>query len=180
MISHEILVKKVQVIGFSCNGCGACCQCTEADSGLVMVSCEEVHAIIAATNLSWDEIAMPYPDLILDGSGGGFTLGWCLRQKNGACRFLENGRCTIYQSRPWICRTYPFMLDGDELVVSDCPGLKQPVSDDEARLMAEDLLRRHSVEEREAVLVHQVLARERLPAGSFVVIDSEGMRVIDG
>ncbi|OPY36448.1 MAG: Flagellin N-methylase [Methanoregula sp. PtaU1.Bin051] len=180
MISPESLARQVQSAGFSCTRCGRCCQCHDEGSALVMVFPSEIRAIIAVTGLSWEEVAEPYPETIRNASGGRYTLGWCLKRNGGACRFLEDSRCTVYDSRPWICRTYPFMLDGDEIVISECDGLHQPTGEEEARRIAGDLICRREAEEAEAALIRAVLAKNTVPAGSFAVIDSDGMKVIDG
>lgn len=35
----------------------------------------------------------------------------CLNNPNRVCQFLENDFCTIYEMRPYICKTYPFYFD---------------------------------------------------------------------
>jgi len=48
-------------------------------------------------------------------------------QKKGACIFLSNNKCTIYEWRPLICRFYPFTMIENESYVfqvdADCPGV---------------------------------------------------------
>jgi Fe-S-cluster containining protein len=53
-----------------------------------------------------------------------------MRESYGACLFLgSDSTCDIYDSRPMICRCYPFLIQFDEnnIVFSisskDCPGL---------------------------------------------------------
>lgn len=180
MTGPDDLADQIQAIGFSCNGCSTCCRRSGADSGLVMVTCKEVRAIMAATGLPWEEVAVPYPEVIDQSNGVSYTLGWCLRQEEGICRFLANNRCMIYKSRPWICRTYPFMLDGEELMVSACDGVGGPVSREGALSIAGDLLKRRAAEDEDAILVRRVLADSRLPGGNLVVIDAEGVKVVHG
>jgi Fe-S-cluster containining protein len=49
--------------------------------------------------------------------------------KEGKCIFLERKDCTVYASRPLICRYYPFELknDGNEILLfsptDECPGI---------------------------------------------------------
>ncbi|CVK32595.1 YkgJ family cysteine cluster protein [Methanoculleus bourgensis] len=128
MLGVDDVRDQVGSIGFGCRGCGACCRRVAEDSNLVIVSPAEVRAIMAATGMAWDEIAEPYPDFIDAGNGGEYTLAWCIRRTADACIFLRDGRCSIYAHRPWICRTYPFMLVDDDLLVSECPGLGTPLS----------------------------------------------------
>jgi len=180
MISPDSLALQVKSAGFSCTRCGCCCQCPDEGSGLVMVFPAEVRAIVSATGLSWEDVAEPYPETILDASGGRYTLGWCLKRTGGACWFLDGNRCTINKHRPWICRTYPFMLDVDKLVISECDGLKQPIGEEGALRIATNLIRRREAEEEEAARIRAVLAGMSIPSGSFAVIDSDGIKVIDG
>lgn len=180
MTFPDSLVEQVRSIGFACTGCGTCCRKTEADSGLVMVTCAEIRCIMAATGLLWEEIAVPYPETAEDRNGREFLLGWCIRHERDTCRFLAGGRCTIYRDRPWICRTYPFMLDGDQLRVSMCEGVGGSLCEEAAVTIAGDLRCRQSAEENEALAVRDVLANNPVPTGAGIVVDSEGVKVIHG
>jgi Fe-S-cluster containining protein len=180
MISLRDLADRIRSVGFSCTSCGACCRRCPEDDGLVLVTPKEVRAIAAATGLSRDAIVRPYPEMIEGEDGARYTLGWCLRQDGDACRFLAEGKCTVYAARPWICRTYPFMLEGDDLLVASCDGIGKTMTDKEAKKIAEDLLKRRSAEENEAVRVQEVLRTAPPPAGCTSVIDSEGVTVIHG
>jgi Fe-S-cluster containining protein len=176
----ENLSAEIKSIGFRCTRCGTCCRCVDKDSNLVMVFPHEVRNIISATGLEWNQIAEPYPGQIDDGRGGIYTLGWSLLHEGDKCRFLNKGVCAIYEQRPWICRTYPFMLDENELVISSCEGLGSAMSDKEAGQIAHALLQRQCAEREEEQQVRQVLRHHHIPAGKPVVIDSERVRVIHG
>lgn len=180
MISQKALADKIKSIGFGCFRCGACCRCVSHESNLVMVSPDEVRAVISASGLAWDTIAEPYPEVIVGNLSARYTLGWCLRRENDRCQFLMEKQCTIYPNRPWICRTYPFVLDGDDLAVSACEGLGQAISDQEACNLAYNLLQRRRAEEEEERQVQKVLQHASIPTGKLVVIDTDGVRVIDG
>jgi len=48
-----------------------------------------------------------------------FYYGETLGQK---CPYLSNSLCTIYETRPYACRSYPFSFEGDHLYYDDgCP-----------------------------------------------------------
>lgn len=175
------LADGIMAIGFTCRRCGACCRTGEGDSGLVFLSHGEVAALVASGAGSWDEVAAPYPDFIPrgDGTGSAVTFGWCLRHEGGQCRFLGDAACTRYAHRPWICRTYPFALVEGELAVSDCPGLGDPISREEALLLAEALLERARFEAEDEERVRETYAGARIPAGKRCVVDSAGLRVLD-
>jgi len=92
---------------FGCTGCGRCCQ----NDGVVWLDTDEFADLCYSLKLSHEEVLDKYSDQIMS--------GW-VKLKNkpaekGAdeadrCIFLdEDGRkCTIYESRPVQCRTYPY------------------------------------------------------------------------
>ena len=81
----------------------------------MIISPRKVRSIIQSCGLAWDNVAEPYPEIINNPSGSRYTVGWSLRQEDGNCRFLVKGLCSICANRSSICRTYPFMPDGDDL-----------------------------------------------------------------
>jgi len=174
------LAGKIRSIGFRCTQCGTCCRCGETDSNLVMVFPDEIRSIISAYGRPWDSVAQPYPETIDHQNGARYTLGWCLCRENDHCHFLKENLCAIYGQRPWICRTYPFFLDGNDLGISQCGGLGQVISEQDATMIAFNLLQRRRVEDEEEQKVRQVLQHIQIPIGAGVVIDSEGVRVFDG
>ncbi len=51
----------------------------------------------------------------------------CLENVNGACVFLENGLCSIYEYRPLGCRFYPVIFDEERncaIMDEFCPYLE--------------------------------------------------------
>jgi hypothetical protein len=72
------------------------------------------------------------------------------------------------------------MLVGDELIISTCEGMGQPISSADTLQMTNDLILRKKAEEDEAEQIKKVLLQNPLPAGSFVVIDSEGVKEFNG
>ncbi len=167
----------VQSIGFQCIRCGACCSAVEKDSNLVMVTPAEIRQIMDLSGFPWQEIAEPYPEKIEDEEGNSFTIGWCIRRNNENCRFLDDGACSIYQNRPWICRTYPFILSGERVQTFPCPGLGSEISWQDAMAIAKNLLDRKKAECADEENVRTVLKEYKIPPGSFVVIDSDGMKI---
>jgi uncharacterized protein len=174
------IANRVRSTGFRCGGCSACCRRVAEDSNLVLVSPAEIRAIMEATGMGWEDVAEPYPDFIEGEDGGSYTFSWCIRRNPDACIFLDGGRCTIYACRPWICRTYPFMLDGDEVLVSACPGLGADISEIEANAVAQRLIGRQSAEEEEEGRVRRIYRDAVVPPGRRAVIDGEGVKVLDG
>jgi Fe-S-cluster containining protein len=103
------LARQIRVIGFSCTRCGECCSGTDNQ---VMVSPDELEQLAAETGCSAEALASPYPECIETGDGGSITFEWALRKGEPGCSLFSDGLCTAYAARPWICRTYPFMLEG--------------------------------------------------------------------
>ncbi len=110
-------------IRFRCTRCGLCCGNTRERVRRVLLLDSDVERIVAATQKSVEEFAEktrgrePYVyEMIKTGEGG-------------KCFFLENERCTIYASRPLICRFYPFELrivgngKREFLCTTECPGI---------------------------------------------------------
>ena len=174
------LAALLETLGFSCTRCGECCRGESVDDHLVMVTPDEVRGIIGASGCPWEEIAEPFPCFTRHGEAGSHTFEWCLKREGGRCTFLgEEGGCRIYSSRPWICRTYPFVLEGGVLVVYPCPGLGKEMAAADAEALAADLLARERFEREEEDRVREVLVATPLPP-ERVVIDGDGVKVLYG
>lgn len=180
MRSLDALADEIMAAGFRCTGCGACCREVSPGSNLVMVAPAEARAVADAAGRAFEEIAEPYPEFVEGEGGVRYTFDWSLRREGGRCTFLKGGRCAVYGVRPWICRTYPFMLDGDRLAVSECPGLGAEMDLEEARLLAALLIGRQKAEEAEEEGIRSVLASTAVPAGTCAVVDSEGVWPVHG
>jgi Fe-S-cluster containining protein len=173
------IAERIRVIGFQCRRCGDCCRTLENCPHHVFVGAREVRHVLSGTPHRWDDVVEPYPEFI-EANGGAYTLGWCLRHTADRCIFLSIDGCNIYPNRPWICRTYPFMLHGDELIVSECKGIGAPMTMEEAERIARDLLARQIAEELDDEAIRDQLEKSRVPAGTRAVIDSEGVKVLHG
>jgi Fe-S-cluster containining protein len=177
-MKHEELADRLRGIGFSCIRCGDCCRSTRADENLVMVTPGEIELLETGTGLPADGFTRPYPEAIPMSDGGSMTFEHCLARTPAGCIFLSGSTCTAYTCRPWICRTYPFVLDGDELAVSPCEGLGREMTRESAGELALLLIRRREAEREEEEAVSKVLASVRIPQGSRVLVDSRGIREI--
>lgn len=179
MIDSKELKEKIKKTGFSCIMCGRCCSRLSDNSNLVLVSAPEVRRIIEGTGLSWDEIAEPYPEIIEGPGGEIFTFAWCLKRDKDKCRFLnDDSKCTIYEFRPLICRTYPFMLDDSGLLVFECPGLGADTGYEDAKKIAEELIEREFFEREEFEKIRKIFDSARLSGDKMNIIDSEGVKTL--
>lgn len=86
---------------FKCTGCGKCCTGTP---GYVWVSPAEAEALAAHLQISVEEFIKKYTRRV----GDRLSLTERKNQGNYDCVFLEGKRCTVYESRPKQCRTYPW------------------------------------------------------------------------
>lgn len=179
------LLKKVAATGFQCKRCGKCCG-GEFGDNTVTIFPSEIRSIMEATGLEWLDIARPHESDDVDEQGLYHTFEWALRKKkNSDCMFLEGGKCTVYEHRPLICRTYPMKLETGHLELFECEGIGSGAMDEpEARRMAEELLRRQIVENMETIsLLEKYEAFHPARRASeqdrvYVVHDSEGSRKV--
>jgi uncharacterized protein len=175
MTELDALAREIAGVGFACTNCGDCCAGLGEDGTLVMVGRAEARRVAGAAGIPYGEAVVPFPGEV-EVRGRACRLGWALaRDADGACRYHDGDRCRVYAARPWICRTYPFMLDGERLVVSECPGLGAAIADADARVLAADLLARRAAEEDEAERMRRVIAAADLPPDGLLVVDAEGV-----
>lgn len=83
--------------------------------------CHETEMILSQEDLARiEEVGHDRKDFILGGKATreGF---WQLKNVNGKCYFLKDGKCSIYSIRPRGCRLYPLIktLDTNEIVIDD-------------------------------------------------------------
>jgi len=171
----------VRLPAFKCKGCARCCRGAFGDN-TVTIFPDEIRKIMAATGLDWLDIVEPEEEGDEDEYGNRHAFEWALRKKpDGDCIFLENGRCTIYESRPCICRTYPFYLDEGRVGHGECDGLGCGERDD-SHSMAQELIARNVRELEESIALLERLDMEagHRAAGQIVVHDSEGTRIVEG
>ena len=96
----------------SCLRCGRCC----TQFG-VCVTSFDVKRISEATGLKPEEFLDLIPDykerertepaILIDGE---YSILVLKRQIDDKCFFFSNDGCSIYKSRPMLCRTYPFRV----------------------------------------------------------------------
>ncbi len=108
---------------FECIRCGSCCRDTGKRRRKIVLTSADLDSITKTTHLPLNEFSRashtaPKPFRRI------------MRENYGACIFLgDNSKCGIYDSRPMICRCYPFSVEWDEtnstfsLLRNDCPGL---------------------------------------------------------
>ncbi|EMA69888.1 hypothetical protein C461_01976 [Halorubrum aidingense JCM 13560] len=159
---------------------------------------------VGGESYDWRDVARPMPfglSVGEDGEPKGETFEWALATDDcGDCTFYEEsdgrGACSVHDSRPLICRTYPFSValdgttqpmgeavDAEGIVrAHECEGLGRDISREDAEELAAALKERAVRELEEAIGVrdnYDPAAAERA-AGDVVVFDSEGAKNADG
>lgn len=223
-LSVSDLADAIESIGFECTDCGACCKAAtcgdEKRSGAeqdgdeestgseqggdeksephtATIFPDEVRSIQKTGEYDWRDIARPMPYGLSEKTDGpvGETFEWALQTDEcGDCIFHEPGRCTIYQDRPLVCRTYPFSVDlggtsqpmGEAVDregmvrAHECEGLGRDISSAEAVSLAATLKERAIRELEEAIAVRDEYEPATATDQQVIVHDSEGAKRPDG
>ncbi len=171
-IDEKQLAHEITAIGFKCRNCAQCCRAEYGDN-TVFIFPSEIRRIQEKTGLNRDDFIIPTPSQDRDSEGNTHTFEWILR-KNGDCIFLKEGLCEIYESRPYICKTYPFYLLDGRLMISECEGIGGDISEEESRKLASLLKERYIAEIKEAIALIERF-EGFAPSGSGICVhDSEG------
>jgi Fe-S-cluster containining protein len=86
---------------FKCTGCGACCT---GSPGYVFVSPSDLKALISHFKMPEEEFYKIYIRMV-DGQPALID-----RPGSHDCVFLEKEKCSVYESRPIQCRTFPWWI----------------------------------------------------------------------
>jgi Fe-S-cluster containining protein len=104
---------------FECTVCGECCR---HSGGKVEITPIEALKIASALDMAPEEFLREY----CHQENGSIEL---IDNENGYCIFLMGDRCSIYDSRPLQCRTFPFWRENLKShyrwkqLRSFCPGI---------------------------------------------------------
>jgi len=109
-LSTKELAAQIEKIGFQCQECKECCRGIDNS---VIVFPFEIRRILEATGQKWLEAVEPPQEGEWDSKGCFHTLEWRLKKKEGSCQFCRDDGCGIYQARPLLCSTYPFIWIGE-------------------------------------------------------------------
>lgn len=110
-------------VRFQCKRCALCCGDTKKRDRHILLLKKETERISEATCKPVEEFAVH-----VEGRGP-YVYEMEKTEEEGKCLFLKENLCTIYASRPLICRFYPFQLrtmkDGRHRFshTTECPGI---------------------------------------------------------
>ncbi|WP_178916274.1 YkgJ family cysteine cluster protein [Natronomonas gomsonensis] len=213
-LSVAELADAIESIGFECTRCGACCKANdpadddgETEPHTATLFPDEARELQKATAdefeeaYDWRDVARPMPYGLSEGDDGpeGETFEWAIQTDTcGDCTFYEEsedgtGACTVHDSRPLVCRTYPFSValggtsepmgeavDREGLVrAHECEGLGRDISRNEAEDLAAALKERAIRELEEAISLRDRY-ESRPDVNGVIVHDSEGAKRPDG
>jgi Fe-S-cluster containining protein len=106
-------------LSFKCTECGGCCG---KEPGYVWLKDTDIEKMAARLDVSKEFFLKTYARFV----SGRYSL---IEKPNYDCIFLENNRCSIYESRPKQCREFPFWqsnLDSEmnwNMAALDCEGI---------------------------------------------------------
>jgi Fe-S-cluster containining protein len=109
---------------FECIKCGLCCRDTGSHRRKIILTSKDIDNIVEVTHQIPKDFckvthAAPKP------------FSHIMKKTSGSCLFLDgDSTCSMYDSRPLICRCYPFAVEyeGSNVIAfttssKDCPGL---------------------------------------------------------
>ena len=110
-------------IKFECQSSGNCCV-SRNSYGYVYLSINDLKRFSKYFNLSIKDFKSQFCQ-----TTDGFVHLTEKNSLNGKCIFLKNNRCSVYESRPSQCRTWPFWNENmnakvwNENISINCPGI---------------------------------------------------------
>ena len=110
---------------FDCTRCQRCCR---LEPGYVFLSERDLQALARAKALSVAEFTARYCRTV---DIGGFKRLSLTEKANFDCSLWQDGACTVYESRPLQCRSFPFWdanlasPDAWSEAAASCPGIDQ-------------------------------------------------------
>ena len=109
-------------VRFKCLRCALCCGDARNRVRSILLLRIEAESISWKTSKSLDDFAE-----IVEGFE---PYVYCIKKTNeGKCVFLKDNSCSIYETRPLICRFYPFQLKNIRTeryvfeYTTECPGI---------------------------------------------------------
>lgn len=153
----ELLQGDGEVVKYLCKGCkGVCC----IKSHPIGVSIVDALNIADALNTSVKIVIKKYLHKHPHPNG---LSNYAIR-KTQPCGFFNNGRCTIYDARPYVCRIYPCTAEGDKIGLGIEPYCRLPFK---ATVMHADVLITRKLLDRDApeiVRAMKILANDYYPS----------------
>lgn len=101
MTEGQLKAKIIILSGFKCYRCGSCCK------GNIQVFPHDINRLTKYLKMKIGAFRLKYVIAAIDLIG---MRGEYISRDNNLCPFFNDGRCSVYEARPDICRIYPFDL----------------------------------------------------------------------
>ena len=88
---------------FGCKQCGACCRKRSVPIAITSV---DLYNIAKATNLHPMDAMIEFTEC-LPGPDSKLPVLYLKERVDGSCKLLRNGKCTVQQDKPVVCRVFP-------------------------------------------------------------------------
>ncbi len=112
-------------LAFECVRCSACCR---FDPGYVFLSLQDLARLSKRMNFTKDLFIQKFCRIVTVGEKKRLSLR---EKKNYDCIFWGEEGCSVYQDRPFQCRSYPFWKpflvsrDAWDKEARSCPGMNK-------------------------------------------------------
>jgi Fe-S-cluster containining protein len=106
--SHASFISSEGEVGYPIHVRWTCVRCTNSCRDLpdqkrkILLTSTDIARITNATKLRPSEFSVS--------SRASAPYERMMKKRNGSCIFLHSSKCSIYRSRPLICRFYPFCI----------------------------------------------------------------------
>jgi len=108
-----------------CHDCKGCSECCRGMGQSIMLDPYDIYNLTISLDMSCEQLLSRYVEFGVD--GGVIIPNMRMQENTGACGFLtEEGRCSVHDIRPGICRLFPLgrYYDGEGfkyfLQVNEC------------------------------------------------------------
>ena len=122
---------------FKCTACGSCC----SGDGSVFLYPEDVRSLAENFKMTLQEFIDKYTDFVIfeyceEGSSYSYLPYIIMKKENDACIFLKSKRCSIHDSKPFQCKSTPFVSEfftdkeWRKFLMKHCPALMRLKEED--------------------------------------------------
>lgn len=105
-VSDGKLYNLNDMVKADCGGCSGCSSCCRGMGNSIILDPLDIHRLSVALQLSFEQLLAKHIELnVVDGI---ILPNLKMEEQTDACSFLDfDGRCTVHNYRPGICRIFP-------------------------------------------------------------------------
>lgn len=121
---------------FKCRKCGKCC--THQDT--ILFSTRDIFNIARKFQIMPEEVVKKYAETYIGSASKIPIVHMVPRGRNEACPFLENGLCSIHDSKPTVCALFPLgRVVVNKTALEGCSESGSPEIEFEVKYMLNDI-----------------------------------------